>query len=96
MIRQVNVDGYTLGYVSDSSKSYLVLLVSKCSCIYDWLCYFFLLIYFLSLFRINPKMKKRERKKRKEERKEKGSIPQKRERALLIIQELKVKSGDCQ
>lgn len=41
-------------------------------------------------------MKKEKEKRGKRKEKKKGSIPQKRERALLIIQELRVKSGDCQ
>ena len=37
-------------------------------------------------------MKKEKEKRGKRKEKKKGSIPQKRERALLIIQELRVKS----
>ena len=70
MIRQVNVDGYTLGYVSDSSKSYLVFLRTSVVVYMIGYVIIFLLIYLFSpfLFRINPKMKKKEREKRREEK----------------------------
>lgn len=72
MIRQVNVDGYTLGYVSDSSKSYRVFLRASVVVYMIGYVILFLLIYLSSLFlfKINPKMKKKERKKKKKERKE--------------------------
>ena len=103
MIRQVNVDGYTLGYVSDSSKSYRVFLRASVVVYMIGYVIFFLLIYLFSpfLFRINPKMKKKkedkrerigERRKKKKMKKRKGR-GKKREKGRRKKEERKKKKA---
>ena len=82
MIRQVNVDGYTLGYVSDSSKSYRVFLRASVVVYMIGYVILFLLIYLSSLFlfKINPKMKKKKEKKRKRNKKQREKKERKKEK----------------